>query len=88
MKKTETLTHGEIMQGLTHCFRELLETEVNHRNMPNIINRGKAAAAIVTAAHREELMEMKREGGLIALKSAEKPSLKKLKYMNEPLGMK
>lgn len=86
MKNTEKLTHGEIMQGLTHCFRELLETEISHRNMPNIINRGKAAAAIVTAAHREELMEMKREGALVALKSAEKPSLKKLKYVEEPVG--
>jgi len=84
--KEDQLSHNEIMQGLTNCFRELLETEISHRNMPNIINRGKAAAAIVTAAHREELMEMKREGALIALKSAEKPTLKKLKYMEEPVG--
>lgn len=77
--KKEKLSHHEIMEGLTMCFRELISTEVSHRNMPNIINRGKAAAAIVTSAHREELMEMKREGASIKLKSAEQPSLKKLK---------
>jgi len=77
--ENQKLTHGEIMDGLTMCFRELISTEVHHRNMPNIINRGKAAAAIVTAAHREELMEMKREGAVLALKAAEKPTLKKLK---------
>jgi hypothetical protein len=81
--KNDVLSHGEIMDGLTMCFRELIQTEVTHRNMPNIINRGKAAAAIVTAAHREELMELKREGAIVALKSAEKPSLKKLKPNNK-----
>lgn len=79
MKSNDKLTHTEIMQGLTMCFRELIETEVHHRNMPNIINRGKAAAAIVTAAHREELMEYKRQGAMLNLKTAETPSLKKLK---------
>lgn len=77
--KEELLTHGEIMDGLTMCFRELIQTEVTHRNMPSIINRGKAAAAIVTSAHREELMEAKRQGAMLTLKSAEKPTLKKLK---------
>lgn len=77
--QNEFLTHSEIMQGLTMCFRELIQTEVTHRNMPNIINRGKAAAAIVTAGHREELMEAKRQGAIIALKSAEQPTLNKLK---------
>lgn len=80
MKNTDQfLTHGEIMEGLTQCFRELIQTEISHRNMPNIINRGKAAAAVVTASHREELMEMKRNGAIIALKSAEKPTVGKLK---------
>lgn len=83
MHTSRKLTHQEIMEGLTMCFRELIETEVHHRNMPNIINRGKAAAAIVTSAHREELMEMKRNGAAMALKSAEKPSLKKLKPNNK-----
>jgi hypothetical protein len=86
MKNKEKLSHSEIMEGLTYCFRELIETEVSHRNMPNIINRGKAVAAIVTASHREELMEAKRESGLISIKAAEKPSLKKLKYVKEPVG--
>ena len=77
--ENQKLTHAEIMDGLTMCFRELIQTEVSHRNMPNIINRGKAAAAIVTSAHREELMEAKREGAVLYLKGAEKPTLKKLK---------
>lgn len=77
--KGQFLTHSEVMEGLTYCFRELLATEISHRNMPNIINRAKASAAVVTSAHREELMEMKRQGGLMALKSAENVSLKKLK---------
>ena len=81
--KNEKLTHQEIMEGLTMCFRELIQTEVSHRNMPNIINRGKAAAAVVTSCHSEELMEAKREGATFALKSAEKPSLKKLKPNNK-----
>lgn len=78
MKNAEKLSHVEIMDGLTMCFRELISTEVSHRNMANIINRGKAAAALVTAAHREELMEAKREGASFAIKGAEKPTLKKL----------
>jgi hypothetical protein len=77
--ENQKLTHQEIMDGLTMCFRELIETEVHHRNMPNIINRGKAAAGLVTAAHREELMEAKRNGAILQLKTSEKPSLKKLK---------
>jgi len=76
---TPHLTHSEIMEGLTMCFRQLIETEIHHRNMPNIINRGKAAAGIVTSAHREELMEAKRNGAILQLKTSEKPSLKKLK---------
>ena len=75
----QKLSHAEIMDGLTMCFRELIQTEVSHRNMPNIINRGKAAAAIVTSAHREELMEAKREGATLSIKGAEQPTLKKLK---------
>lgn len=79
MKNNELLNHREILEGLTMCFRELIATEVTDRKMPTIINRGKAAAAVVTAAHREELMEYKRRGGLLSIKSAEEPSLKKLK---------
>jgi len=81
--KTNQLSHLEIMESLTYIFREVVSTEISHRNMPNIINRAKAAAAVVTSAHREELMEMKRNGASIVLKSAEKPSLKKLKPMNK-----
>lgn len=71
------------MEGLTMCFRQLIETEIHHRNMPNIINRGKAAAGLVTAAHREELMESKRNSAALMIKGSETPSLKKLKPNNK-----
>jgi hypothetical protein len=79
MKSKEKLSHAEIMEGLTYCFRELIQTDVTHRNMPNIINRGRAIAGIVTASHREELMEFKRQSAILSIKGAETPSLKKLK---------
>lgn len=79
MKSNDKLTHSEVMDGITMSFRELIATDIHHRNMPNIINRCKAVAAIVTAAHREELMEAKRQGATLALKGAEEPTVKKLK---------
>lgn len=79
MKNREPLDHDEIMEGLTLCFRELIATEVSHRNMPNIINRGKAVAGIVTAAHREEIMERKRHMAELAIDGAEATVLKKLR---------
>ena len=79
MRKQETLTHLEVLQILTDNLRDLNSVEISNRNIPNLINRGKASAAIVTAFHREELMESKRQGAHIALKSSERPSLKKLK---------
>lgn len=78
MKSTK-LSHIEIMEGLTLCFRELIATEVSHRNMPNIINRGRAVAAIVTSAHREEILEMKRRNVSLRIEAAEKSNIKKLK---------
>jgi len=75
MKSKENLNHQEVMTGLTQCFRELISTEITHRNMPQIINRGKAVAQIVTAAHREELMEMKRKNSQMKLLKAERPIL-------------
>lgn len=79
----EKLDHQEIMDGLTMCFRELINTEVSHRNMPSIINRGKAVAAVVTAAHREEIMENKRISAIDAIRNSEQPTLKKLKRKKE-----
>lgn len=70
------LTHDEIMSGLSQCFRELIKTEVSNRNMPNVINRGKAVAGIVTAAHREEIMESRRRNACREIKSIEKATLK------------
>jgi len=73
------LSHQEIMSGLSMCYRDLIAADITSKNMPNLINRGKAAAAVVTACHREELMEAKRNGVVLAIKGAEKPTLKKLK---------
>lgn len=47
--------------------------------MPQIVNRGRAVAAIVTSAHREELMEMKRQNAQVKLLQAERPTMAKLK---------
>lgn len=51
--------------------------------MPQIIGRGRAVAAIVTSAHREELMEMKRNNASLKLMQAEKPVLDKLKKIEK-----
>lgn len=50
--------------------------------MPNIINRGRAVAAIVTSAHREEILEMKRRNVSLRIEAAEKSNTKKLKKAN------
>lgn len=75
MKPKENLSHQEIMDGLSMCWKELISHEVSHRNMPNIINRGKAAAQIVTAMHREEIMENKRSQAKMLMRSAERTQL-------------
>lgn len=73
MKNTiQFLSHEEIMFGLSKCFRELIKTNVNDRKMPNVINRGKAVAGIVTAAHREEIMESRRRSACREIKAIEK----------------
>jgi hypothetical protein len=77
--RTEHLTHAEVLQILTDNLRDLNDPSISDRNIPNLINRGKASAAIVTAFHREELMEMKRGTAVLSIKSAEQPTLKKLK---------
>jgi flagellar biosynthesis component FlhA len=64
------------MDGLTYCFRDLLQHEVSHRNMPNIINRAKAAAAVVTSVHREEIMESRRNSAQKTINSAVSMQLK------------
>jgi hypothetical protein len=45
--------------------------------MPNIINRGKAAAQLVTAMHREQIMEARRQSAEQLL--LEKQQTKKIK---------
>lgn len=61
MRSKEQLSHQEIMTSLSDCFRELMQTDIMDRKMPNIINRGKSASQIVTAMHREQVMEAKRQ---------------------------
>ena len=75
MRQNENLTHTERLEGMSMCFRELVATEISNRNMPNIINRSKAVAAVVTAIHREEIMEAKKQAALKALEIREKHAL-------------
>lgn len=78
MKSQDKLTHLEIMGALSDCFRELISTEISNRNMPNIINRGKAASQLVTAMHREQIMESKRWSAQnIILEGQKKKQIKK-----------
>lgn len=70
------------MDGLTMCYRELIATEVMDRKMPTIINRGKATAAVVTAMHREQIMEQKRAQAEKLLLNSEKTVTKDLKKLN------
>jgi hypothetical protein len=79
MKNSDKLSHQEIMESLSMCFKELIETEISHRNMPNIINRGKAASQLVTAMHREQIMESKRQSAqqIILEQQTQKKQLKK-----------
>lgn len=65
------------MNGLAKCFKELVKTNVSHRTMPNVINRGKAVAAVVTAVHREEIMESRRRNACRDIKTVEKTVLKR-----------
>lgn len=77
MSTNKKLTHDEVMTGLTLCFRELINTDVTDGRMPNIVARSRAVAAVVTAAHREELMKLKRDNSTLKLVQTEKPSLEK-----------
>lgn len=79
MKKQDNLTHQEIMSALSDCFRELIQTDITHRNMPNIINRGKAASQLVTAMHREQIMEGKRLSASTIVLERQEQEKKKLK---------
>lgn len=71
------------MDALTMCFRELISNDVTDRKMPNIINRGKATAAIVTAMHREQIMESKRKSAELALSQSEKIVTSELKRIEK-----
>lgn len=79
MKNSEKLSHQEIMDSLSMCFKELIGTEISHRNMPNIINRGKAASQLVTAMHREQIMEARRQATAEQVLLEQQQGKKKLK---------
>jgi hypothetical protein len=79
MKKQEPLSKQEIMNGITMAYRELVGTEISHRNMPNIINRGRAVAGLIGAIDRLEKIEARKEKAVFALEAVEKPVMKKLK---------
>lgn len=64
------------------CYRELIATEVMDRKMPSIINRGKAAAAVITAMHREQIIEEKRQRAQKVLEGTEKQVLNDLKKIS------
>lgn len=64
------------------CYRELIATEVMDRKMPSIINRGKAAAAVITAMHREQIIEEKRQRAQKVLEGAEKQVMNDLKKIS------
>lgn len=79
MRTNEKLSHQEIMSALSDCFRELIQTDVTHRSMPNIINRGKAAAQLVSAMHREQIMEARRLAAQeVIIDAEEQKKLKKI----------
>ncbi len=80
MKNNEQLNHQEVMTALSDCFRELIQADIAHRNMPNIINRGKAAAQLVTAMHREQIMEARRQSAQQVIEESQ--SQKKLKKVS------
>jgi len=76
MKNPEKLTHKEVMTTLSDSLRDLAAMSYGDRNLVMAINKGKALASIVTAIHREEIIESKRNNGLNAIKSAEPKKLK------------
>lgn len=82
MKSNENLSHAEIMTALSDCFRDLIKTEVSHRNMPVIINKGKAAAQLVTAMHREQIMEVKRQSAQKVIHVSQTNRKRKIKHLN------
>jgi hypothetical protein len=69
------------MTALSDCFRELIGTDVTDRKMPNIINRGKAAAQIVTAMHREQIMESRRQSAQQILEESQVKQVKDLRSL-------
>lgn len=70
------------MTALSDCFRQLISVDITNRNIPNIINRGKAAAQLVTAIHREQIMEAKRESAKKIITITQDKRTKKLAKKN------
>ncbi len=70
--KNNVVQHAEVMESLSGCFRQLVDTKITDKNIGHIINRGKAAAALVTTMHREILFQVKRDQTKGQLKIAAK----------------
>lgn len=79
MKNSEKLSHQEVMQTLTDSIRDVAALSPGDRNAQFHINKGKAVAQLVTAVHREEIIEIRRQQALGLLGIAEEESMKKLK---------
>lgn len=78
MKPKEELTHQEIVNSMSTCLRDIMAVEISHRNMVNLLHRGRAVAALVTAYHREEIMELRRTMTQNRIGTAENAMINKL----------
>lgn len=78
MKNANSLTHQEIMGALSDCFRQLTNTPIAHKDMQKIIGKGKAASQLVTAMHREQILEAKREGTKKVINITQRTGTKRL----------
>lgn len=80
---SEKLTHSQIISGLTKCFNELIAADISKKETAELINKSKAVAAVVTAYHREEIMDTKRDQVKKLVTSKEDKELQALKTASE-----
>jgi len=78
------LTHGEKMEAIADCLRDIMALEVTHRNMPTLLNRGKAVSGLIMADIKEQLMEGKRQAVQTIMIAADGKVRKKLKKVKQP----
>lgn len=55
------MTHQEKMDALNKCLKEIMELPAHHKLMAIAIKRGTAVSSIISASHREELLESRRQ---------------------------